>query len=140
MGFGGTGAEIDGIATIYKESGERGGWTENRCERVEPLDAAFINNIMITSKAAFRGDERGANGDFAQFPDGERRFLAFLTVLTTAQSEKVDGGAFEGESLKNGAIKRKSKRRASRKRSRRENKERRRAEPVFKRVFELFEK
>lgn len=39
---------------------------------------------MITSKGAFGGDERRGKSDFPQFPGGERRFLAFLPVLTTA--------------------------------------------------------
>jgi len=42
---------------------------------------------MITSKTPLAATKGARAGDFARFPDGERRFLAFLPVLTATKRE-----------------------------------------------------
>ena len=137
---GATEAGFDGIsATIYKTGESAAVRTENRSERVEPLDAAFINNIMITSKAAFDGDERRGKGDFPRFPVDERRFLAFLLVLTTTMRRRRRLRRASLKSLKNETAARKSKRGRLTGRRRKKRRRKNASNAVYKRVFELFE-
>jgi hypothetical protein len=60
--------ESAALRQYIRKAGSAAAEAENRCERVEPLDAAFINNIMITSKMASMATKGARRAILRDFP------------------------------------------------------------------------